>query len=78
MRKVSAPGVTNFDIGRQVWFRCLACVTPKQAENIRNNLLQSRDDMFHFRLYFIYFLNEMKSSLSRFQSLFIDYKSEFV
>ena len=46
--------------------------------NIRNNLLQSRDDMFHFRLYFIYFLNEMKSSLSRFQSLLIDYKGEFV
>lgn len=46
--------------------------------NIRNNLIHSRDDMFHFRLYFIYFLNEMKSSLSRFQTLLIDYKSEFV
>lgn len=45
--------------------------------NIRNKLLQSRDEMFHLRLYFIYFLNEMKSSLSRFQTLMIEYKTEF-
>lgn len=45
--------------------------------NVKNKLMQTRDEMFHYRLFFIYFLNEMKSSLSRFQSLMIDYKNEF-
>lgn len=45
--------------------------------NVQNNLLQNYNEMFHSRLYFIYFLNEMKSSLSRFQSLMIEYKTEF-
>lgn len=43
----------------------------------KTKLLQTRDEMFHYRLYFIYFLNEMKISLSRFQTLMIEYKTEF-
>jgi hypothetical protein len=68
---------TNFKIQKRTAIKKKLSELQSLKVNIRNNLLQSRDDMFHFRLYFIYFLNEMKSSLSRFQTLLIDYKSEF-
>lgn len=45
--------------------------------NIKQKILEIYNDIYYYRLYFIYFLNEIKLSLSRFQSLMIDFTSEF-